>query len=455
MFNRKDNILDKYDIDEESYTNVRIKKDFTIYDTHLCNDKKYILNINDINYEYDPEALPRKKYRSKANEHNSCVIHWGQIKLMISEIQFITEYGHLSDTIVYAGSAPGHKNADLMRLFPDHKFVFVDPAPLGTTKYTLDGWGREFLKEIEKDDLRDRVEVISDYFTEDIATKYMNALLISDIRTADTNSNTNEEVEKIVTEFDNPMQMNWGMSMNSPAGMLKFRLGWDDVDTEYLKADKIYMPVYGPVHTTESRLVYVGTKDGEDSNANGPYTKYTYEMDTYHNKEYEENFFYFNTVIRPFVHYERDFYDGKNKNGICHCHDCTAFLLCCKKYINHMIEKESLPSFLTATTKKIVEKADNMDSMDKKDIVKLEMDAMDKVIDNMVRYVIKASARTLKNKSLCTVYGMNICTNEDPSERKPITVKRRQIKYSSVGKHKHRHTKFLGNKKNKKNRKKY
>ena len=56
--------------------------------------------------------------------------HWGQRKLLFSEIEFLTLYGHLAKTVVYAGAAPGtHINYLSKELFPEHKWVLVDPAP--------------------------------------------------------------------------------------------------------------------------------------------------------------------------------------------------------------------------------------------------------------------------------------------------------------------------------------
>jgi hypothetical protein len=71
---------------------------------------------------------PRLKYRRRQNEVKT-VLHWGQRKLLLSEVEFLTKYGHLSNTVVYAGAAPGTHLNILAELFKDKKFVCVDPAP--------------------------------------------------------------------------------------------------------------------------------------------------------------------------------------------------------------------------------------------------------------------------------------------------------------------------------------
>lgn len=59
------------------------------------------------------------------------VVHNGQLKLALSEIQFLTQalkYYLDACYVVYAGSAPSHKLGMLSSLFPNVKFVLIDPA---------------------------------------------------------------------------------------------------------------------------------------------------------------------------------------------------------------------------------------------------------------------------------------------------------------------------------------
>ncbi len=53
--------------------------------------------------------------------------HTGQIKLLLSEIDFLTA-NPTARHCVYAGSAPSHKGAMLAELFPHIKFIFIDPC---------------------------------------------------------------------------------------------------------------------------------------------------------------------------------------------------------------------------------------------------------------------------------------------------------------------------------------
>lgn len=73
------------------------------------------------------ETAPEGAYRRRKDEEKT-VIHWGQRKLLLSEIEFLSLYGDQAKVVVYAGAAPGTHIKALANMFPDHKFVLVDPA---------------------------------------------------------------------------------------------------------------------------------------------------------------------------------------------------------------------------------------------------------------------------------------------------------------------------------------
>ena len=67
----------------------------------------------------------------KADKGLRRAVHNGQLKLFLTELQFLTMYLESKDSpcyVVYAGSAPSHKLGMLMALFPKTKFVLIDPA---------------------------------------------------------------------------------------------------------------------------------------------------------------------------------------------------------------------------------------------------------------------------------------------------------------------------------------
>lgn len=280
-----------------------------INNPHLIQNKEKILHFSEteLQRELDINAK-RKKYYMRKGEVLT-VNHWGQRKLLLSEIEFLTEFGDFSDTVVYAGAAPGVKNSYLVSLFPEHSFVFVDPNPFD--KRILD---------LAKNS--DRVTVINDYFTDEMAKQYnpkifgRRVLFISDIRTADIKSYDDEKTEDTIIK-DNKMQAKWIKLMKPEVSMLKFRLPWGKGTTEYFEGfsypSRIYLPVWGPQSTTETRLIIIG--EGTH---------------VYDNTEYEEQLFYFNTVTR--VSYYEHNIPVEEVPGLCHCYDCSAEIVILKKW---------------------------------------------------------------------------------------------------------------------------
>ena len=112
---------------------------------------------------------PRLPYRRRKGEVKT-VIHWGQRKLLLSEIEFLTLYGELSSSkvVVYAGAAPGTHISFLSMLFPELKFILYDPAPFTVPE-------------------SDKINTIQDLFTDEVAKTFegRNVLFICDIRSAD------------------------------------------------------------------------------------------------------------------------------------------------------------------------------------------------------------------------------------------------------------------------------
>jgi hypothetical protein len=75
------------------------------------------------------------EYRERHNKMlDELLLHLGQRKLCLSEIEFLTRVRSLWETdrkgkyVIYAGAAPNHKGMFLAELFPEHTFVFVDPG---------------------------------------------------------------------------------------------------------------------------------------------------------------------------------------------------------------------------------------------------------------------------------------------------------------------------------------
>eukprot|EP00002_Diphylleia_rotans_P017913 TRINITY_DN3475_c0_g1_i1.p1 TRINITY_DN3475_c0_g1~~TRINITY_DN3475_c0_g1_i1.p1 ORF type:complete len:561 (-),score=88.29 TRINITY_DN3475_c0_g1_i1:168-1850(-) len=232
----------------------------------------------------------RLQYRRRKGEEKT-VIHWGQRKLLLSEIEFLSMYGKKGHPVVYAGAAPGTHISYLVELFPDFEFFLYDPAP-----FTVKESNRVFCHQ--------------QLFTDEVAEKFAGkqALFISDIRAADWSLLSEDETDAQVRE-DMESQQRWHLIMQPLKSMLKFRLSWKPGKTVYLKGD-IYLPIWGPITTTEARLI---PSDG---------------LHEYDNTAYEEQMFFFNTVQRVGL-YNHDVIG----EGLDYCYDCKAEVETLKLYL--------------------------------------------------------------------------------------------------------------------------
>jgi hypothetical protein len=129
----------------------------------------------------------------------------------------------------------------------------------------------------------------------------------------------------ISIDFDMRLQENWTKIIKPDYTLLKFRFPFNlDMDYTYINGD-IYLPIYGPKHTTETRLFI-------------DKTKHDFSDTTYNLIKYEQQMGYFNLVTRK--QYYKHKYD--NINGLDHCFDCYSEIKLWEKYIkNYVIKKEN------------------------------------------------------------------------------------------------------------------
>lgn len=253
------------------------------------------------------------RYRRRKGTYKT-VVHWGQRKLLLSEIEFLTIIGReklLRDAVVvYAGAAPGTHITYLAQLFPSVGFILVDPAPF-TVKESA------------------QIRLIHAFFTDDLARCLASELggkkvfFVSDIRSTDPFRDGDEEAEARVCD-DMKSQERWHFLLGSQRSMLKFRLPWDDGQTWYLNGD-VYLPVWGPQTTTECRLITNAGRGG-GGNGNNMYRRYD-------NRKYERQLFYFNNVTRHSLYHHEVNSEAALREGIDHCYDCKAEIEILRRYL--------------------------------------------------------------------------------------------------------------------------
>ncbi len=163
--------------------------------------------------------------------------HWGQRKLFLTELYFLTKYGHLSNIVVYAGAAPGQSKKYLSELFPNHIFYLYDPAPF----------------KVKASETR---KLFNQYFTNDTAKEWSgkNVLFITDIRSSNIEDAKSVYEHSVIVEENMKWQEDWINIMKPAMSMIKFRLPWTDSKTHYFDGEIMIQP-WAPLRSTETRLI--------------------------------------------------------------------------------------------------------------------------------------------------------------------------------------------------------
>eukprot|EP00435_Cladocopium_sp_Y103_P026494 s1336_g6.t1 len=203
-----------------------------------------------------------RPYKSRKGERKT-VLHWGQRKLILAEIEFLTLYYERASW--YAGAAPGTHIAFLAKMFPKLHFDLIDCRPFSRKL-------EEEAKELQDGQGEVRIRMRQELFTEELAKEYAKkegVLFISDVRASKDDEFHPSVLERQLgwswrfrgcqeaVEEDMKLQMSWHLQIKPLASSFKFRLPWGPGSTEYLKG-RIYLPVWGPETTTESRLFVEG-----------------------------------------------------------------------------------------------------------------------------------------------------------------------------------------------------
>jgi hypothetical protein len=284
--------------------------------------------------------------------------HIGQRKLFLSELQFLTH--NKAKYCVYAGSAPGNKTHYLSTLFPNIKFILVDPNKFDLrfthkgkivshrnvkhkdivhiksgyplTCNTVSLKQNEYSKHIKN--AKRRIFIIEDYMSIPLSEelkKLGDTIFISDIRTRHPD-------QKFPIDFDiywnNSMMLNWMSIMKPNMSMIKYRQPYlnDKTMFDFAKADfayskklgidflddfkkgivrlpksTIYLQAWAGQSSTEVRL-WIAKKDLNN-------------IVEYDSIDMEEKINYFNVITRMWsLHHNPN---ASRKIGFCNCNDCA------------------------------------------------------------------------------------------------------------------------------------
>jgi hypothetical protein len=223
-------------------------------------------------------SSPRREYYSrKKHKEIKYAVHWGQRKLLMSEIEFLTFFWNprqvTNPIIVYAGAAGGQHIPVLVKMFPQISSLHLyDPNPFAIHP-------------------SEKITIYQELFTDEIAKNWSgrdDIFFISDIRTADYHKMKPEENEKTIIK-DMNLQRRWVEIMKPVNSLLKFRLPYPYVKDKSLLKLKylngyIFFQPWAGASSTETRLVPTKSTD--------------YNYTVWDAVVYEEQLFYHNTVNR-------------------------------------------------------------------------------------------------------------------------------------------------------------
>jgi hypothetical protein len=352
--------------------------------------------------------------------------HWGQKKLLLSEIQFLTNVCKKLNTkslkdyaVVYVGAADGFHFPILYNLFPELIWILYDPG--------------KFSKESYMHPQKHKVKIFNQFFTDEtIIHAQKNAenrkiLFISDIRVAPKD-------EQVSVDMIN--QARWGTELGADFMLLKFRLPYNEPnifkpktivdlklnkkfinnhdliakDTIYLKGD-VFLQLYHPQYSTELRLFV-------EKNTNNKYDLQNYDYVDIENKLFKynteirlisniDNYEFLNIIpgyddsLECIMEYEiikqyyEYFHNIKDKNIIIQ-----------KLYdLNYFLEKLTHKLFITCNLNKIIKPLNNKHNIIKKDrLLKLN------IWKQIIQLNISISAKY--QKDYITKHGLEIFGKE-------------------------------------------
>ena len=212
------------------------------------------------------------------------VLHLGQLKLLLSEILYLTKCASDNNKVVYVGAAAGYHIPLLADMFPNLMFDLWDPGHFGISESR-------------------NIKIFNKFFTQSDAKNYRdeghNILFISDIRNLNIQhlKNDTPAMDKLVMD-DMNNQMNWVKTMKPLNAYLKFRLPYTPGKTTYF-GGTIYMQIYSP-SSTETRIL---VRDYDSKKI-------------YDNEGFDKTMGYFNCCIRNSKEKNKRWFDIMEKYNL-------------------------------------------------------------------------------------------------------------------------------------------
>lgn len=245
--------------------------------------------------------------KSEEKRINQVIRHWGQLKLLMSEIKFLTQIYQESNkvwptnTIVYIGSAPGYHIPMLMKLFPHFRMILIDPCPFQipgilTSPTTLTIPTSPTTPTSPTSPTSLGPYLINERATPELLSrlKSLNPILISDLRNVGNNDIENENC----VLNDNLLQIDLVNAIDPLYALLKFRCCYIGTDTPTVSGE-IHVQCWQGRSSSETRVFYRKTRDKG-------------QIKLINNKIYENQLHYFNRIIRLSSYQQYPILTGNN-----------------------------------------------------------------------------------------------------------------------------------------------
>lgn len=290
-------------------------------------------------------------------------VHNGQRKLFLSEVQFLNTVDQ--KYCIYAGASPGNKTHYLSQLFPDVKFILIDPNKFDlimpdlkshrtkphpdvvhlsnaypTNSKVYNGEWVEFIKRSSH-----KIFIIENYMTDALAHmfKELDHVFISDIR---SNSSRNPSDFDII--WNSSMMFNWIVILQPVRSMLKFRPLYlnDDIKVvemeEFETSKKFGIDFIGNLldkkYIMPKSTLYIQAWAGKTSSELRMWIdqKDILNFMEYDSHEISNKMFYFNGVDRGLFFHSNN--NANKKLHFCHCNDCALENVIWKEYSGDIID---------------------------------------------------------------------------------------------------------------------
>ena len=413
---------------------------------YKCFDKYKKLYIRDMGKKNEPilmfndikDELPYQENMSKLNMG----LHIGQRKLLLSEVQFLTKTN--VQYCIYAGSAPGNKTHFLSKLFPDIKFILIDPnifnlvladipnntkithrkqkhADITHIYYEFPTESNTYLNNKKMKDMTGKdttklvnfiknsdykIFIIEDYMNLEISTilsKLGKTTFISDIRSS---------IEGTVSDFDiiwnTSMVYNWINTLQPELSMVKFRIPYYEDKSDFNKYKDIYKDDFkiskqfgtdfianyknNVFKMSKCDLYLQAWKGPTSTEMRGYITKKNINnIVKYEVSQVENKLFYYNKILRMCYH------TNKNANKslhFCNCNDCAIENTIWTDYMKKYKSQHDLEHYIKITnivTHRPLSKVHDINVYDIIDEDKLEQ--MSNVNNKSTMYTNKGTQR--------------------------------------------------------------